>query len=216
MPLNATTKTGADVAKAVRRQFGDESGVQITDEDLLRWINDGQKQIINKNKVLKAKATISSVANQADYTLPEANIAEIEAIHWDGVPVPGIPYPEVQRFISESPNSALNDAGVPRMWYMWAGVVTFWPTPVSIGTITLLYVEEPAVIDALTSTLSLPDRYFNTLVQYVLAQAYEMDEDWTASDYKAQQMENSLNVMADDERTTSAMTYPVISTVVDY
>ena len=215
MSLNITTKTAQDVANEVKRQFGDESGVQVKDADILRWINNGQKEIVVKNKVLKGKATLPAVPGQADYSLPAINIAVIESIHWEGIPIPGIPYIEVETYIHN--NVALNlNAAKPLVWYEWAGVVTFWPTPQQVDTISVLYTKVPDPVGLLTDTLLLPDKYFNSLVKFVLAQAYEMDEDWEASNYKTQQMEADLNTMADEERTTSNMSYPVINEVVEY
>lgn len=216
MTLNITTKTGSDVATTVKRQFGDESGVQIKDADIIRWINDGQLEIVTANHVLKGKATIASVASQSDYTLPEANIAVIESIQWDGIPVQAITQAELEAFIQDYPNSFSLGIGTPTIWYEWGGVVTFWPVPQAVGTITLLYTKVPNSLNVLTDTLSLPDKYFNSLVTYVLAQAYEMDEDWDASSFKHQQLGQHLDTMADEERTTRNITYPVISVVDEY
>ena len=216
MTLNITSKTGVDVARTVKRQFGDESGVQLTDEDIIRWINDGQKEIVDKNRVLKGKASITSVSGQADYTLPEANITAIESIHWAGYPLRAVAYPEVEAFIRENPDLHRTGTGTPTMWYEWGGIVTFWPVPQREDTITLLYTRSPDTIASLTEPLSIPDKYFNTLIQYVLVQAYEMDEDWDASHYKSQQFQINLDSTADDERTTQNMTYPVINEIVDY
>ena len=64
------TRTVPEVITAVERQFGDEAGVQLIESDIIRWINDAQDVIVAKNKVLKAKSTSPSVANQAAYTFP--------------------------------------------------------------------------------------------------------------------------------------------------
>lgn len=216
MSLNKITKTVDNLAKAVRRQFGDESGVQITDEDIIRWTNNGQDEVVGKNKVLKGKALIDAVPGQADYTLPEVDIAAIESIHFNNVPIRGVPYPELESIMQEYSSVASTQTGQPAIWYEWAGTVTFWPAPSTSDKITLLYTKAPTQVTTLSDTLSIPDKYFNTLVQYVLAQAYEMDEDWNATDYKTQQFEAGLSAAADDERTTQMLTYPSISMVVDY
>lgn len=216
MTLNITSKTVQDVASTVKRQFGDESGVQVTDSDIYRWVNDGQKEIVTKNKVIKGKATIVAVPGQSDYTLPEANIAAIESIHWAGIPIVGVAYPEVEKYILGHPTLFEGGTGTPAMWYEWAGTVTFWPTPAAADQITLLYTRMPDHVSSLTDLLSVPDKYFNMLLKFVLAQAYEMDEDWEASNFKTQQFTDDLNTTADDERSTQNMTYPVINVTVDY
>ncbi len=218
MSLNVTTRIAMDVASIVKRQFGDEAGVQLTDPDIIRWINDGQREINEKNKVLTARATTASVAGQDTYSLPTGAASSISSIQWDGMPVKGIPYAEAENYIltyTAAPYTGANS--IPVVWYMWAGQITFWPKPVGDNaTIAILYTAVPAAVTNLGDTLSLPDSYFNTLVQYVLSQAYEMDEDWDAANYKSQQFTQNLDSVADNERTTQDMTYPVIPDVTDF
>ena len=51
MPAETFTRTTQDVADRVKDSFGDTSGSQITDEMLVRWINDGQQEIVNNNAI---------------------------------------------------------------------------------------------------------------------------------------------------------------------
>ena len=48
MSYLTSTYTGTDVSSYVKRQFGDESGVQITDEDIVHWINAGVMRFSEK------------------------------------------------------------------------------------------------------------------------------------------------------------------------
>ena len=64
--------------------------------------------------------------------------------------------------------------------------------------------------------LELPDEYFEDVVNYVLKQAYEMDEDWEASQVKSQQLSESLLKRGEEERTAQNMTYETITVVDDY
>jgi chlorite dismutase len=61
----------SDVVTRVRRTFGDEAAVQVQDADIIRWINDGQIEIVkNNDAALQKTAFINLVAGQASYTLP--------------------------------------------------------------------------------------------------------------------------------------------------
>ena len=211
-----TSKVGSDVANAVRRQFGDESGVQVKDADFLRWINDGQRSIVAKNKVLKGKATLAATPGQADYDMPAARIANIESIHINNIPIPGLSYPDMEKYIEDHPYLTADATGTPVLWYQWGGLITLWPTPTQADMISLLYTAFPPELTSLSEALSLPDKYFNVLIDYVLSKAYELDEEFDASSFKSQQYENQLHEMADEERSTANMTYPVINDVVDY
>ena len=72
MSYNIPTKTGLDVAAAVKRTFGDESGVQLVDNDIVNWINQAQVHIASSTRVLKTKATTSLISGQNTYSLAEA------------------------------------------------------------------------------------------------------------------------------------------------
>ena len=211
MTINKITRTLDDVKEAVKRQFGDESGVQITDNDIIRWVNDAQDVIVSKNKVLKAKSTSTSVAGQASYTFPNDNIHQVESIHFKGYRVPNMTFPEAEEhiFAADPLNVALGD---PVLWYEWGGIFTFWPTPNSASNIDLYFTKRPTVMGFNGGLLSLPDKYFPDIVRYVMQQAYEMDEDFQNSSAKMQQFEAGLNEKYDEERTAQNMTYETITT----
>ena len=54
MPVERKTKTVQDVLLSVKRQFGDESGVQVTDSDIVRWVDDAQREISMNNPEINA------------------------------------------------------------------------------------------------------------------------------------------------------------------
>jgi hypothetical protein len=80
--------------------------------------------------------------------------------------------------------------------------------------LTILYLARPTDITVLGDNLALPDEYFNRLLEYVLQQAYEMDEDWNAAAAKAQQLSSGLALLQESDTWQERETYPVI-TVLD-
>lgn len=204
------TRTAQEVFTAVQRKFGDESGVQLEQADVIRWINDAQDVIVAKNKVLKAKSSSTAVTGQGSYTFPSLNIHQVEAIHYNNYRVPNMNFAQAEEFIfrSDPLNVILGD---PQVWYEWAGTFTFWPVPGADKTIDIYYTKRPDVVDSLTDLLSVPDKYYQDVVSYVLQQAYEMDEDLQNSQVKGQQFENSLNEKSEEERTAQNMTYTTIT-----
>ena len=60
-----------DVLTRVRRTFGDEAGIQITQDDVIRWINDAQREAVMQNEGLLQKVGyVASTADTQEYTLP--------------------------------------------------------------------------------------------------------------------------------------------------
>lgn len=57
----------------------------------------------------------------------------------------------------------------------------------------LEYIKSPTSLSALSSAVGIPDRYFNELVNYVLAQSLEMDENYSAAQFKHRQFRDGLD-----------------------
>jgi hypothetical protein len=210
MTYSPPTRTVAEVMTAVKRQFGDESGVQVEDSDIVRWINDAQEVIISKTRALKAKSSVTATAGQASYTFPSEKIYQIESIHFDGVRIPNMPFAEAEEqiFGADPQQVAL---GKPALWYEWAGTFTFWPAPAETKTIDLYYTKQPARVTTSADILSVSDKYYQDVVRYVLQQAYEMDEDLGSAQAKSQQFEASINEFYEEDRTAQNMTYSTIT-----
>lgn len=187
MPMGTSTKTVADVIAFTKRQFGDESGVQITDADIIRWVNQGQMEIVNKNPMIQATASTNSFAGQAAYSVP-VDIIHIESILFDEVLLQGMSY---ERALSDI-GSAQSQSGTPYLWYTWRDIIYLWPVPDSAKQIQVNYSREPTPVASTTDKLSVPDRYFDRVCEYVNSKAYELDEDWQAHGVQRQSFEDKL------------------------
>ncbi len=195
MPAEEFTYTGTDVAVRVRSQFGDTSGAQLEDASILRWINDGQREIVNSNPILRASKVTDVIAGQADYTFPTDRVQYIEAVYVKGYPVTNMTPQAARQFIKTLDPQAEQTAERPDIWYERGGTITFYPVPnTSItGGLKLEYIKSPTSLSALSSAVGIPDRYFNELVNYVLAQSLEMDENYSAAQFKHRQFRDGLD-----------------------
>lgn len=217
MSFTPITKTGSDVARVVKRQFGDEAGVQITNSDILDWINEAQRRIANKNKVIKARAVTNVIKGQSEYELPSMDINQITGISINGKFLRAIEFPSaVETVIAADPGKGTS--GEPECWYEYGGKITLWPVPDEDlpDSLRVYYVKNPSEVHSLTDTLSLPDKYFDKVVDLVLASAYELDENFAAASYKEAQVRDDLDEINTEEYTSSHMTYPTITTYEEY
>lgn len=210
MPRDYYTKTGEDVATDVKRIFGDEALVELKSTDLLRWVNAAQREVASSNTVLRGKASHDIVAGQALYEIPlSAPIAQIEGVHVEGIPLKGVSFSTAQETILRN-DPELEAAGQPKIWYEWDGDLYLYPAPeasVSDG-LTLYYIAYPSTLTSLTQTLSVPDRFYNQLVDYALAQAYRLDENWQATAYQDARFRDSMNRHLAKEDIVDAQFYP--------
>lgn len=206
------TYTGSDVATEVKRTFGDEAGVQITDADIIRWIDRGQLEILKNTQILRATSTSDLFAGQSVYSLDALRILKIQAIHANGAPLTYISFQEAEKYIiSVDPN---NDAsGQPQVWTEWAGNIHIYPASSQDVTngLSIFYLPAPIKLTALADTLSIPDAYYNNLIDFVLSKAYELDEDPQNSQFKLGQFAQGLDGMANEENIPQVAYYPVIT-----
>lgn len=215
MGLATTTKTVQKVITRIQRQFGDESGAQITQSDFIEWINSGQLEIVKRNKILKDAQETSTVIGQFDYTFDSLNILEILHLHYNGIPLRNVSFQNMQEHILKTDPLRIN-SGDPLMWSLWDTTLSVYPTPSVVGTLTLYYVQMPTNVSTSSDLLSIPDTYYESLIQYVLGQAYELDDDWTGAATKIKQLDSSLNLLAKDETSfVNGSTYPVITVLAE-
>ena len=209
MTYSPPTKTVGDVYAQVKRAFGDESGVQLTNDDIARWINEAQTDIATQNQVLQATATMPTVANQATYSLAAVTptIDSIASILLNGRRVGNIPISQAEESISLADPEGL-EIGAPQFWYEWAGQITFWPTPGQAYTMLLRYTAEPTIVTTTTTDLlSVPDECFSDVCNYVLMRAYEMDENPEMMAVKQAEYSTSVAERGETERQAATMTY---------
>lgn len=212
MSYIAPTKTVQDVINNVTRVFGDEAGVQLSNNDIIRWINEAQREINRQNAVLQQTATTTLNAGQADYSLASISppIYEINSLLINGRRIGNISVSQAEESISlADPES--EETGAPQFWYEWANTITFWPVPSTAGTIKIRYTAIPTDIAADNDTLTIPDEYFMDIINYVLKMAYEMDENPEMMQAKSVEFNQSLAERGEQFRNAEHMTYPKIT-----
>lgn len=187
MPTPAAAHTLSDVQDYVKRQFGDESGVQLLDTDIIRWVNQAQMEIVNKNPMIQATAVQDAVSGQQTYDIPP-DMVQIESVMWDG----NILEPQSFEGIRSQLGVDNNTPGTPMYWYTWANKIYLWPVPTEVLTISVNYSQNPTSVTSSTDTLGVPDRYFDRVCEYVMSKAYELDEDWQGHTVNKQAFEDKL------------------------
>jgi len=215
MGIELRTKTVANVFNAVKRQFGDESGVQITDEDILRWINAAQLEIVSRNAELNtATAILNSVENQADYALVEQipDIFNIQSIHFRNRKIPNLTFQEAE----DRNGSFESTADAPEYWFTRNGIVTFYPAFAGSeeSAIKVYYNKRPTDVSTTSDLLSVGDNYYNSVINFCMKQAYLLDENGQLATLVGTDFDNSVMLM--QQRTQPQNNhYPYIQEV-DY
>lgn len=213
MGLRPSTMTYGELAVAIKRAFGDESGVQLEDGDILRWANEGQQAIVTRNRVLKRRVATTATKGVDEYTFPNEPIHQIASIELAGAILANMPFEDAERRImTADPNKT--EVGRPIFWYEWGGTFNVWPKPDVDYPLVLRYTAAPTKLTGnQAQVLQISDKIYPALVEYVLWRAYEMDEDWQAAQQKQASYEAMIAQQGQEERTAQDLTYQVIQEV---
>lgn len=206
------TKVANDILSYIKRAFGDESGVQITDSDILMWSNEAQLAIANATRCIQGKATAPLPAGTFEITLPEQAASTIVTLRLDNVPIPGVEFAQAEQDLQrEDPDRV--STGRPIWWTKWGVTVSFYPTPSEAHTITVFYTGIPENLIGAASVVGIPDRYFSALLQYVLSKAYELDEDYDAQQRAFAQYQTMIGEATYDDDQAMNLFYSSVKEV---
>lgn len=195
-----------DVKSRVKRQFGDESGVQVMDSDIYSWISDAVRHVVlNNEEAVQASTTIDIVASQQDYDLPSDTISlkGITCKSGDATSyfnITGYPLEQFNTYV-DGWDGGLFGNGQAAIYTIYNNKIKLFPIP-DTAAVAGLKVYYTTYLDEITSdiAIALPRMYFNVIVDYCLQKAYAMDEDWIAAEIQMQQIEKQLHVIRGKSR----------------
>lgn len=212
-----TALTVGDIFARVQNIFGDVNGIQITEAKVIIWINDAQREAVMQHEgLLVAEAFIDTVAEQQVYTLPEDLFALSHLYAKSNNTYYNVKYMSTTEF-DEYINGWSGDIYGPGMPLVWTrvknGEVTLFPKPdiATVDGIKIIYSRYPVNVTVTASEIDLPDYYHAFVEHFCMMKAYEMDEDWEASDRKAALLQSNLDFNNGRESWFGKDSYPAIT-----
>lgn len=211
-----------DIVTRVRRNFGDEAAVQLTDDDIIRWINDGQIEIVKNNQAALQKTDlIDLVAGTSQYVLP-ADLLLLRSLRYqypDMLSFKAIIYKNMQEFDAtiDGWDGSAYSTGHPSFFTMYEGKAILFPTPDTSVTdgLKVLYNQKPADVSSLVDSLSLPLIYHNTIYRFCMWQASLLDEDHEVGIMYQNTFQDDMGKLNGRENADPTEHYPTV-TVLDF
>jgi hypothetical protein len=212
----------SDVITRVRRTFGDEAAVQVTDEDIIRWLNDGQIEIVKHNDgALQKTGLLNLIAEQSQYALP-ADLFILRSLRYkfsDMLSFGNLKYKNMQEFDDsiDGWDGTAYTSGNPMFFTRYENNIILFPIPNQsvVGGLKVLYNQKPTDMVLTTDPLTLPLIYHNTLLKYCLWQASLLDEDHEPALMYKGDFQADMGMLRTREESDPVATYPVI-TVLEY
>jgi uncharacterized protein DUF6682 len=205
----------SDILTRVQRAFGDESNAQIDSNDVLRWVNDAQSEIARQKQLLQVTTTVTVSNGVGNYAVP-TNILQMRSVRYDGVVLRNISLQEAEELVpSYDAGAALIGSGTPTHYWIWGGFVYLYPIPSnSTSVLKMYYTRIPVQVTLTSDTPELPVQYHPRIVEYCLAQAYELDSNPAQQNFKMGQFTAGVQATDMDSYVARGV-YPSITLSVD-
>ena len=199
------THTLDDITKFVYRTFGDESGVQVTSDDVVTWVNNGLNKIANDLPIFESSQTSTTIAGTSVYALP-LDVMNLIGVRLDTVFLSKIEFSQAQQMKSGETAGA---TGAPSYYHTYGNNLHLYPTPSLAQTLIIFYEAYPTKVAVATDKLRIPDRYYELLCHYVLTRAYELDENPSMMTAKMNAYDAEYKKLSEVDKDTAG-SFPVV------
>lgn len=197
------TLTGTNIIDRARLTLQDSSGVRWTDAELLIYINDAQREIVNIKPEATATHTNVLLAAGTEQTLPSGGLRLIKVTRnmsgsaADATGAKSIRIVEEDLLNSIEPDwhdptvtgasahgsvikNYLFDPDDPKKFYVYPGVKSG-----SSAYVELVYSKLPTDLSGVSSTIDIEDTYGNAILNFVLYRAYLKDSEYAGNAQRA-------------------------------
>lgn len=173
----------SDIVRRVRDAAGDLAVLQFSQTTLTDWINDGIRECVIENSLLQSRATSATVIGQTDYTLP-ADIFKLHSVYADGYKMEVMTLEEWEQSNTGVHGGTPESGSQQFQCYVYAGVLTLWPSPTTVVPLVVNYTKLPTAITYTSgpdtwvpASPAIPEAFHNHVVAYCMAQVALQDDD---------------------------------------
>lgn len=197
----------------VQTQLGDESGIVVTPEDIIRWLNDAQLEVVRKTNCLEDTIEIDVEAGVDSYDLPFDFLKDRRVTVNNYL----LKRTTLEELDDLSPSRDVNQttSDIPSRYYIYGRKIYLTPLPPSTITsgLKLWYVFAPTEMVSDASVPQIPLQMHKDLVLYAIAQAQDADENYGVSQNKLAEFEGQITLANDEQNDSSRESYPAVRLV---
>lgn len=198
----AGTLTGTNLLSRIKDTLQDTTSVRWPEAELLRYINDAQREIVNFRPESSAKTSNVQLVTGTKQTLPTDGLRLIKVTRNMSDASGGATGKRAVRIINvdilntqepdwNDPSAAAGDAAHgtvvkhyifddddPRNFYVYPGVN-------GNAYVEIVYSASPTDLGSASATISVDDIYANAIIDYVLYRAYMKDAEYAGNAQRA-------------------------------
>ena len=197
-----------DVKLRVSRAIGDDDKLIVTDADMLRWINDGQLDVVRRTECLQGTYSTTTTLGTGAYNLPADYFLAKRVTLNNQVQRP-TNINQVDDITSDSNLSGQTFNATSGYYYVFANQIYVDPNSTG-GTLFIQYVKLPATLTVDGDALTIPLHMHEDVVRYTLAMARERLDQGDEAMRSLGRYEARLAESRHDAAVTFADTYPAV------
>tara|TARA_R100001443_G_scaffold115956_1_gene134998 strand:- start:292 stop:1017 length:726 start_codon:yes stop_codon:yes gene_type:complete len=199
------TLTGANLISRIQDSLQDTTGVRWTEAELLRYINDAQREVVNFKPQASADHSNVQLATGTEQSIPDVAMSLIKVVRNMSATGGSATGKKSIRLVDEDILNSIEpdwhdptvtgdaahgsvikhyifDPDDPRRFYVYPGVKSG-----SNAYVELITSRSPTDLSATSSTIYIDDIYGNALVDYVLFRCYMKDSEFAGNAQRASQ-----------------------------
>ena len=199
------TLTGANLISRIQDSLQDTTGVRWTEAELLRYINDAQREVVNLKPAAAADHSNVQLATGTEQVIPDVAMSLIKVVRNMSATGGSATGKKAIRLVDEDILNSIEpdwhdptvtgdaahgsvikhymfDPDDPRRFYVYPGVKSGLNAYVELITS-----RSPTDLSATSSTIYIDDIYGNALVDYVLFRCYMKDSEFAGNAQRASQ-----------------------------
>lgn len=186
--------------KRIMRQFGDEYGVVITEDDCYGWIYEAESDIIRNTGCNDIKITVSSSSFPSD--VPTS--VNIKRISVSNRALQYISIAEIDLL-----GLSVTAVGGPEYWYKEKTKVCLWPVGSTAVNVEIHYNKVPAIMTGATSVniFTVPDVYHDDVIKYCIARAHNKNNNLQAEQVHMALYDKGLPTRRDEAQSADVILY---------
>lgn len=197
----------SDIRARVLGTFGDIDNVQVENQDIIRWVNDAQREIAIKHELIQIDAVHDLIGFEDSYELPDF-VYKVYAVTVNNRGL-------IQIQVQDVSNYSEQQSGTPTSWYVWNRQLKLVPKPdrsIPNG-LKIYYIRLPESVSSMDQPIKIPPEFFAYMVDYCLAQAYLLDNDKEGYAMMQNKLREHYVDMANDLINDQVNEYPQIREV---
>jgi hypothetical protein len=197
----AGTLTGANIITRVQDTLQDTTSVRWSEAELLRYINDAQREIVNFRPEASADHANVQLVAGTEQTIPDVGLRLIKVVRNMSATGSSATGKRTIRLVSSDILNAQDpdwhdpsatgssahgtvvknyifDEDDPRKYYVYPGIS-------GNAYVEIVFSRTPTDLSSTSSTIYIDDIYGNAIVDYVLFRAYLKDAEYAANSQRA-------------------------------